>query len=381
MGPGKFDKLCVFGNFEDNELYSRNSSIVAAVSELAGETVELRPPRGSSADSNHQRLSGISRIFRSLWEQLLACCSLIHHRSTLRGCDVVLVPYPAYIDVLVLRLLLPRGQRVTVLVDAFLCLHDTLVNDRQMVREGGAVGRLVHALESAMLRFADLALIDTEQQRQKLLHDYDLPDERVLALPVGIDEELWQQLPPAPLVRDFQVLFWGTFIPLHGIETIVRAAAILAEQDPSVKFTLVGTGQTADETAALLDRLSPGNVTWHRKLLKGRELRALAVDAHCLLGVFGDSEKAGSVVPYKVYQAMASNRALISRRGPATSHLAAESLYLVEPSDPAALAEAIGRLRRDYAGLSPRINTRELYERQFSQRAIRERLAEGVAHL
>ena len=50
-------------------------------------------------------------------------------------------------------------------------------------------------------------------------------------LRVGIDEAQWQVLPPASERRTCRVLFWGTFIPLHGVEYIVEMAALLEQRD------------------------------------------------------------------------------------------------------------------------------------------------------
>ena len=68
---------------------------------------------------------------------------------------------------------------------------------------------------------------------------FGLADERVAVALVGAEEPLfrpgWQ--PPEP----FHVLFVGKLIPLHGLETILAAAALA----PEIPFRVVGDGQLA----------------------------------------------------------------------------------------------------------------------------------------
>src|SRR6185437_8339843 len=47
-----------------------------------------------------------------------------------------------------------------------------------------------------------------------------------------------------------QVLFYGQFIPLHGIGTIIEAARLL--RDAPIQWTLVGRGQEAPRIRAML---------------------------------------------------------------------------------------------------------------------------------
>ena len=111
-------------------------------------------------------------------------------------------------------------------------------------------------------------------------------------------------------------------------------------------------------------------------MLSTGDLRERLATAHLCLGVFGCSAKAASVIPYKVHQALASNRTVITRRSPELSPLvdAELGLFDCEPGDGQALAERIlevgERLRR---GWLP--STRRIYDREFSHARLRERLA------
>ncbi|MEP4147235.1 MAG: glycosyltransferase [Halioglobus sp.] len=376
-------KLCVFGSYDDSELYSRNRTLIDVLSSNAEYVDELRPHRAREETNNHQRLSSLPMLLSTVCRLIKDGTSLFSQRSALRRADMCFVPYPAYIDLMLLRLFLPKGETPLVVVDAFLCLHDTLAGDRGMIKDGGILSRLVSALERRTLAYPDLVLIDTEQQRQLLIKRYELSQQKVLAVPVGIDESLWTPLPHLPLSGRMRILFWGTFIPLHGIETIVEAASLLEKTHAEIDFRFIGDGQTADAVWNLIGKLDVSNISWERGLVSAEKLREELSVSHCMLGIFGESEKAGNVVPYKVYQALASDRPVISRFGPAVSELCVDcdGVIFVPPADSESLAGAIAEFYESYAGLELSSSTRAVYDQHLSNACIGATLTDAVEKL
>jgi glycosyltransferase involved in cell wall biosynthesis len=383
LQQGKINSLCVFGSFEDSELYSRNRVLIETLSNCVDKVSLVRPHVSGRSLNNHQRVASVGALLSSVWEQVRHACSLFRQRAMLRGADCYFVPYPAYVDLFLLRLFTPGNGRPPVIIDAFLCLHDTVVGDREMVTADGFAARLVRKLEQQTLINADLVLIDTEQQRQLLIHQYGLKPAAVHVVPVGIDEDVWRPLPPAAPGEATRVLFWGTFIPLHGVEVIVAAAHILERKCPWFEFMLVGEGQTATQIQDLIEQLGLKSISWHRGLLSGAELQKLVGQSHCVLGIFGESVKAGNVVPYKACQAMASNRVLITRGGPAMDYLYEEGqgLIRVPAGDPEALADALMTVHEQHTEQVGQVNTRAIYDRCLGRAAIEKSLQQALKEL
>jgi glycosyltransferase involved in cell wall biosynthesis len=365
----------VFGCFQDTDLYQRNRVLVGLMGELGGESYSVRPRRQSTNTGHHARLGSAAGLLQAFREQLIQFAGLWRQRSRLRDADVFFIPYPAYLDRWYLALLTAGRPRRPVILDAFLCLHDTVVRDRRMVAPGSLKARLLRALEGATLRAADAVLIDTAMQRQQLCDAYQLAPEAVHVIPVGIDEAQWQPLPMPRLEETLEVLFWGTFIPLHGVPVILEAARRLLELEVPVRIRLIGDGQAAAQCVSILAAGPLTNVSWDRRLVDTATLQRAVARAHCVLGVFGTSQKAASVIPYKACQALASNRPLISCDGPALRPLAAENndIVAVPAGDPEALAAAIVQLRARLAA-GAAVTTRAIYERHLSRAVIRDRL-------
>lgn len=384
MGEGKQGKMCVFGSFDDSELYSRTRVLIDALDFHCSSVIEVRPQSKSRLGNNHRRVSSFLRLIQTAAYSIRDFFSFFRQRACLKSADFYYIPYPAYLDYFYLRLL-TRGDGKKVVVDGFLCLHDTLVHDRKMVSPQGCLSRIIRWIERSVLSGADLVFIDTSRQREVLLKQYNLEEKSIVALPVGIDESVWGPAPRLQLGDEFTVLFWGTFIPLHGIDTIIRSAHILQKTFPQIKFRLIGDGQTAPDVLTLIEQLNVTNVSWRHSLVPARELRSCLDSSHCVLGIFGESEKGGNVIPYKAYQAMACNKILISRSGPAILELLDgqndPGLLLVPPADPEALALMIVSVFESYRDISESVNTRKLYDLGLSNAIIKKRIAAAVEAL
>ena len=372
MGPS----TVVFGAYTDHDLYQRNRTLSRCLRQLSADYHEVRPSNEHPGHMFSRHTSLWSRLKNCLYDRFL----LWRRRRELRQADLVFVPYPAYLDLLLLRCI-RLGDKTKVLADAFLELHSTVVEDRGILPRGSFRERCLRGFQRLSLARADLVLIDTEEQSARL--DRELQGLRipVRAVPVGIDEELWPPLSAAkPLVGEpLQVLFYGTFIPLHGVATIIEAARLLARRGVAIEFQLIGDGQEAGRIVMELKQQPVSNITWRRSLVNTTELREALAAAHIVLGVFGESIKAGEVVPYKVHQALASNRPVVSRFGSATDALLdrERGLVLCPPGDPNALADELeGLAERLHGGW--RATTREIFDEHFGQASIAARMGEIV---
>jgi glycosyltransferase involved in cell wall biosynthesis len=171
-----------------------------------------------------------------------------------------------------------------------------------------------------------------------------------------------------------RVLFYGSYLPLHGVETIVEAASIL--RGAAVSFTLVGGGQTFEAVRARAAGLGAEKVVFLPPV-DAERLAGLIAEADIVLGVFGTTPKARLVVPNKVFQALAVGRAVVTADTPAVRELFQPGVHLVTvpAGEPGALARAIESLGADRAASRRLGETGGAYTRErFSSTKIAERL-------
>jgi glycosyltransferase involved in cell wall biosynthesis len=254
--------------------------------------------------------------------------------------DLVLVGYPGQFD-------LPAAHRAArskpVVFNPLVSLWDTWVADRGRFGPGSAAGRLLARIDRAALRSADLVVADTEQNADFLAGLSGLPRNRFAVCLVGAEEEIFHPT----WARGDSFLFVGKLIPLHGLETILQAAALV----PDLRVTVAGSGQLE----ALLGRRPP-NVEWIPWIEYAR-LGDAYRSALAALGIFGTSAKAGRVIPNKAFQALACGTPLITADTPAARELLThrESALLVPPGNPQALADAMRAAAED-PGLLERLS-------------------------
>jgi len=271
--------------------------------------------------------------------------------------------------------ILSRLSGKKVVFDPLVSRYETKVLDRRDAAEGSLQAWHNRNLDRLSFSLSDLILADTAAHARYYRQQFSLVEEKVRILPVGFDEEIFKESPLPENGEKLKVLFYGTYLPLHGVETIVEAASIL--RDRPVTFNLVGKGQTYEGVRELKKKFSTENLSFHPRL-PVNELVSLMTGTDVILGIFGVTLKAGMVVPNKVYQALAVGRPVITADTPAIRELFQDGVHLltVPPGDARALAHAIEALRKDPGQRRQIASQGGSYVRsRFSSLRIAERLA------
>lgn len=239
---------------------------------------------------------------------------------------------------------------IPLVFDPLISAYDKQLNER---RKFGADSRAAHRLlrwERQLFARPDVVIADTAGHADYYRDLLGVPAERLVVLPVGADESLFAPRPPRDLGAGARprVLFYGSFIQLHGVPTIVAALARYA--GPPIACHFIGDGPLRAEAEAAL-RAGAGD---RRQVEVSFEawlpidaLPERIADADLVLGIFGTTPKARRVVPNKVYQALAMGRPVITADTPAFDARfrlpEPAPIAFTEPGDAAALAAALER--------------------------------------
>jgi glycosyltransferase involved in cell wall biosynthesis len=314
------------------------------------EVIECRADSWSGIDDKSQ-VHGAGRWLGLALRLLFAYPLLVWRYLRLPRHDWVLLGYPSMPDVFVIRLFAwLRGARVA--MDWFLSAYDTVVLDRALFARGHVLARLVYAFEWLGIRLSDVLFMDTEAHAHRMERLFGLRAGRCGRVWVGVEEGVFAPRLPRDAKTQMQprparVLFYGQFIPLHGVATIIEAARLL--RDAPVEWLLVGRGQEAPHVRAMLDADPVPSLRWLDWVQYEYLVRHIA-DADICLGIFGTSDKAASVIPNKAFQILAAGRPLITRDSAAIRELLDEPMpdvELVTAGDARALADAVLRWQRD----------------------------------
>lgn len=306
------------------------------------------------------QIEGFRRKLGLLLRWLSHYPGLIWRYMRLPPHDAVIVGYFGHLDVL---LIWPfaKFRRAPLAWDAFLSLYDTVVDDRKLVGRWHPLAVLLYVWEWIACRAADIVLLDTDAHRQYFIETFKVRAGKVKRVFVGAETDYFYPPPPGDTSQDrdrpFTVLFYGQFIPLHGIDTVVRAAK-LTEGQP-IRWVLIGKGQESSRIRRTIADLQSQNIEWH-EWVPYNELAHWIHQADVCLGVFGTSAKASRVIPNKAFQVLAAGGTLITMDSPAARELLTDypGVMLLPSSSPEDLARKISeladiRIPRSHASREP----------------------------
>lgn len=147
-------------------------------------------------------------------------------------------------------------------------------------------------------------------------------------------------------MHDFVVVYAGTLGSNYDMPTIVKAAKILSEVDPSIKFKIAGDGPLRNLFENYQSASSFSNLSY-LGVLNSEQITELYLHTHVLM--LNYSNESSVVFPAKVFDAFAFGIPIInSLKGELSDFIIKNKIGLQYFSgDPDSLANAILRLRND----------------------------------
>ncbi len=227
--------------------------------------------------------------------------------------------------------------------DSLLSPAATLLEEKKNGNIGALIGKILFSLEKSILQQADCILTDTQLHVNFLSHYFQLSPQKIYPVPVGADET-WNnssyQTPPEIL----EVLFYGSFLPLHGMSIMLEAIAYLRNQP--IHFTFIGgTGYNLREFNRLKTKFRlPSEQVTHIQWVNFSDLRDryIAKADLGLGGPFGNTPQAQRVITGKTSQFLAMAKpTIVGAIAESVGFLHQENCLLVEQGNVKSLVNAI----------------------------------------
>lgn len=262
----------------------------------------------------------------------------------------VIISYMGQFDILIIWFF-AKLRGVPIIWDIFISLYDTVVIDRQLIKKKSILAIFLYLIEWLGIRAATKAFMDTKTHAEYIEGIYGLNNSTINHVFVGAELEKFKEpIEKIKKNRRFTVLFYGQFIPLHGIDTIVNAAKILEDSGEQISWKLIGKGQEQPQIDALIKKLkikSIKRISW----VPYEELARQIYQADVCLGIFNSKGKATRVIPNKVFQILATGKPLITGDTPAIRELLKneQAVHLIQPDNPELLAKTILHLKNNLA--------------------------------
>jgi D-inositol-3-phosphate glycosyltransferase len=218
-------------------------------------------------------------------------------------------------------------------------------------------------VETEIVRFADRLVAATPIEREQLIELYGAEPETISIVPPGVDLNLFRPM-PTEIARqhigvevgphDWMVLFVGRIEPLKGVDTLIRAMALLAQECPSwvdrLCLAIIGGDPNTNENAEM-ERLKQ----MHQELQLGKLVTFLgAKDQDTLHYYYNSADVLVMPSHYESFgmvalEAMACGTPVIASDVGGLSYLVrdGETGFHVPNGDFVALASTLARLLQD----------------------------------
>lgn len=218
--------------------------------------------------------------------------------------DVVFIGFSPQ---LILPIFLWRFRKKTIIIDFFISIYDTLVFDRKKFKNNSTISALLKKIDMFTLRVCNLIICDTNEHSKYFINELEAAPNKTTVLYLNADSKYYypkNSIRPEQLKDKFIVLYFGSVLPLQGIEIIIEAISRINSND--IHFILIGP---------LKDKLKSEklkNVTFINWLPQKELSSHIAFSDLCLAGHFNDDiKKAKRVIPGKAYIYEAMNKRMI----------------------------------------------------------------------
>lgn len=347
-------RVCCFGRYDP--YYARNILITKCLERAGAEVVQIRDDRSLIARTPSLLRRGLAGRF-----------------------DVIFVGFRAHSDMFLARLL-ASVKNARLIFDPLTSRYEEKVIDRELVSARSWLGRWYAFSDRAGCRAADRILLETDHQISYFAQTFGADRVKCRRVWLGADDEVMRPQAASRSTEAFTVFFYGRFSPLHGVEHIVQAAAHLEQDRNTVRFVVVGAGQTYKRARELATRLGVSSITFLDPVPYPK-LAVMMSHADVCLGSFGTTARAQRVIPNKVFDALSVGKPVITADTPGVREVMThgEHAWLCAPGDGRAMADAIARLKQD-----PELcrtlaaNGHQLFKERFSLDAMTRDLVEIV---
>ncbi|SFC23311.1 glycosyltransferase [Butyrivibrio sp. YAB3001] len=265
--------------------YIRNSQELQILRECASH-VELIY---SSQKSYPKRLIEIySKLF-------IANFLRIFGKGIISKCDVIFVGFAPQLIIPIFR---GAFRNKEIVIDFFISVYDTMVCDRQKFKKGSIVSKLCYWIDRLTVKKVDCIITDTKAQAIFFIEEFGADRDKVETLYLEADRSIYYPRPqnkPSEIRDKFVVLYFGSILPLQGVDVVLDTIRLLKEEK-DIFFDIIGP------IPEKLNKPIQDNVRYTDWLPQEQLAERIAQADICLAGHFnGKIEKANRTIPGKAY--------------------------------------------------------------------------------
>lgn len=234
-----------------------------------------------------------------------------------------------------------------IVIDFFVSVYDTLVNDRNKFSSRSPIAGLCHWIDAYVIRRAKCIITDTKADAAYFIREFNGDRDRFRTVYLEADETIYyprEQHKRSDLADQFVVLYFGSILPLQGADIVLKAIEILRDEK-NIFFQFIGP--VSDKYATpIQDNVE--YIDW----LPQEELAEYIANADlCLAGHFNSEiDKAKRTIPGKAYIYSAMGKPMILGDNEANHELydSSDNVFWTAMGNAEALAGVILKCSSEY---------------------------------
>ena len=303
-------RILITGKYEP--VYNRNKVLLSGLQKSGAELTEF--PYSERNRSNRRKI-----------------------RELAEKADLIFLPSFTHLDVPYVRAVSNKPMIFDPLISRYL----SKVFDYKAVWRYSPRAYKNYLKDKVSFQLADMITADTQSHKDYYCRKFHIDEDKIFVLPVGVNRDDFFPLETDVAENDvFTVGFYGSFIPLHGLDKIIKAASILREYEKII-FRIYGDGKGFKEIFRIHKSQNLKNLSlegWARY----EDLNSIINSFDLCLGIFGDSLKADLVIPNKIYHYSACGKACLTKASPAIREIFTDKEdILLSPATAENIAENI----------------------------------------
>ncbi len=232
-------------------------------------------------------------------------------------------------------------KRDRIVNDFFISNYDTYVYDREKITNKNPRAWWKYFQDWFNFRFSKYLLSDTQAHFEYWEKLFGKFNGKHFVLPVLAEKEIYYPLQNDRKNEIVRILFYGSFIPLHGIDIILNAFNLIEKNNIDFEARIVGKGQMYNKMKELYNHLQLKNVIMNGEFVDEKELGDLIREYDIVLGIFGNSKKAKSVIPNKVYQSTACKKCTVTMKSEVLDEFYRKEDLITCDNTPQSLSETL----------------------------------------
>lgn len=278
--------ICYFGDYDP--AYGRTKVMINGLRECGATVIECRV---GPKDLNK---------YRTLWRK---------YRAITVTPDVVIIGFsdtrfmPFFARLII--------RKSVIAWDPLFSFYDNFVFDRQLLKPRSFKALYHWIIDWLSCHIVDRVILDLFEHVNYFVREFHISPKKFIRAFIGANTQIFYPRKNLSTNKKyFCVEYHGKFIPVQGVDVIVRAAKLL-EHDSSIKFILIGGGQTYKAVRELAHELDVKNIEFI-SYLPVQELPRYIEEADVCMGLVGNIPRIDRAIPNKLFEAAAMGRVSIN---------------------------------------------------------------------